>query len=157
MIRVPASVIQEDGAHFAGQTEEDIFQLAPDDAVRPAGPVSYDLDLLPSGSDLLIAHGQVEASFTLQCVVCLEKFRHTCRLEEFGAEFDLAPDGSADLSERIREELLLELPPYPHCDRDGDDPDHDCPRAGQFDLTEDSKPAGSDVWKALDGLDTDPD
>lgn len=157
MIRIPASEIKEDGAHIAGQTDADIFQLAPGEPIRPAGPVTYDLHLLPGSRDLLIAHGRVEAPFTLQCVVCLEEFRHTCRVEDFGAEIDLSADGSADFTDRIREDLLLELPSYPHCDRDSDEPGRVCPRAGQFDAPEDSEPGGGGAWSALDGLDTEPD
>jgi len=143
--------IPEEGLHLSGSLSEDIFQLDPADEVRPAGPTLYDLQILRSG-DVVFAQGSLETLFTLRCVVCLEDFSYTNRIDPYGADFDLEETDGIDLKERIREDLLLNLPAYPHCD-EGDDPDRVCPMAEQLAAPETSgdEPKPS-AWDALDGL-----
>jgi len=153
MITVNLGEIPEEGLRLAGQTVGDIFDL-PDTEMdaRPSGPVSYDFFLSEAGSGLILAQGTVSAPFQLRCVACLEEFPFTVDLIAYAAEFDIPPHGPLDLTNRIREDLLLELPAYPHCDRDSDDPDRVCPAAGKFDGGATGDGGGTSVWGALDNL-----
>lgn len=152
MITIYPGDIPEEGLPLIGSLAEDIFQLDVKDVAQPAGPTNYDLKLYRS-DDLLLAEGQIEAPFTLHCVICLEPFRFTCRIENYLAEIDLENAKSIDLTERLREDLLLALPAYPHCDK-GDDPDHVCPNAGKFEAAtpETETVEEPSAWDALDGL-----
>ncbi|MCB1230246.1 MAG: DUF177 domain-containing protein [Verrucomicrobiae bacterium] len=153
MITVYLGEIPEEGLEISGETSRDIFQLDPaDEEVQPAGPVRYDLHISDAGSDLLLAQGKLVAPFTLRCVACLEPFPFTLELDHYAADFDTPASGKLDMTERIREDLLLEIPGYPHCDRDGDDPDRVCPAAGKFDGTDSQENRGNSAWDALDGL-----
>lgn len=155
MIKVILGEIPEYGYELRGATSRDIFELGSSDQdIRPAGPVVYDLHLsFPEGSDLILAQGTLTAPFIARCVTCLEEFPLTIQLDSYVADFDLPADGHLDLTERLREDILLEVPGYPHCDRDGDDPDRHCPAAGRFEArsTELEEP-GPSAWDALDGL-----
>ena len=158
MIAVKLTEIPEEGLQFTGETSTDIFAFAETETeVRPRGPVSYDLHLSRVGPELILAQGKLVGRFDLRCVVCLEHFPFTLTLDGYAADLDLPEDGVLDLTERVREDLLLELPPYPHCDRDGDDPDRKCPLASQLadpDEKADDQDAGPSAWDALDGLDS---
>ncbi len=158
MITVHLGEIPEDGLEVSGETSRDIFQFDPSEKeVSPAGPVRYQLHVINAGSGLLLAQGSLVAPFSLRCVACLEQFPHTVELEGYAADFDLPASGTLDMTERIREDILLELPNYPHCDRDSDDPDRVCPAAGKFEAAEDGENGpetrGSSAWDALDRLD----
>jgi uncharacterized metal-binding protein YceD (DUF177 family) len=153
MIALQTAEIPEEGLELSGKLNPEIFDLGPDDDVRPTGPIEYDLQVSRVG-DLVLAQGRVESPFTLQCVCCLEDFPLLNRIDDYIAEFDLDETGpEIDLSDRIREDLLLALPSYPHCDR-GDDPDRICPMAGKFEGKSDEveAPPGSGAWDALDKL-----
>lgn len=62
-----------------------------------------------------------------------------------------------DLTEMIREDILLTLPNFPRCE-DGNVEPRDCPAQGKFDPAElaaeaDEAPGGDrGVWNALDKL-----
>lgn len=156
MITVNLVEIPEEGLRFQGDTDTDIFAFSPTEKeVKTAGPVSYDLFLSDVGSDLILAQGTLLGRFSLRCVVCLEWFPYVLRVENYAAEFDLPEDGVLDLTERLREDLLLELPSYPHCDRDGDDPKRICPLAAHVSAEkepEEGDSKGSSAWDALDEL-----
>ena len=154
MITIHPGEIPEEGLRLSGSLEKDIFQLDPGDNVQPGGPTRYELQIFRSG-DLVIAQGTVEAPFRLQCVVCLESFPFTCIVPDYVAEFDLEGDGEIDLGDRLREDLLLALPAYPHCDR-ADDSNRICPMADRLGASESEPEAGRkpSAWDALDGLET---
>ncbi|MBL9155315.1 MAG: hypothetical protein JNK37_22725 [Verrucomicrobiales bacterium] len=153
MITINLAEIPFDGMRLVGKTDRDIFDLPETERdARPAGPVHYDLHISEAGSGLMLAMGSLRVTFTLRCVACLEEFPHTIEWDDYAAEFDLPASGVLDLTERIREDLLLELPDYPHCDRDSDDPDRVCPAAGKFDGSAAAAGDGPSVWEALDRL-----
>lgn len=155
MIAIHLGEIPGEGLRLAGETAADIFELPESemDAV-PAGPVRYDLLLSEAGSGLILAQGSLVAPFRLRCVACLEEFPFTVHWEDYAAEFEAPASGLLDLTDRIREDLLLELPAYPHCDRDSDEPDRRCPAAGAFDRPPGEGTGGTGIWGALDRLPT---
>lgn len=153
MITVNLGEIPADGIHVTGETRQDIFELSESDLdVRAAGPVNYDLYVSEVNEGLLLAQGTIRVTFRLRCVACLEEFPFTVALEDYAADFDEPAGGPLDLTGRIREDLLLELPAYPHCDRDSDDSGRTCPAAGRFDGSRREDGFEPGIWGALDGL-----
>ena len=51
---------------------------------------------------------------------CLQKFEHEIRVHAFAVHTELHGPETVDLTPVMREDLLLNLPAHPHCDRDGD-------------------------------------
>lgn len=152
MITVYPADIPEEGLHLSGSLQKDIFQLDEKDEAQSAGPTSYDFDVTLS-DDIVLIQGQIAAPFTLRCVVCLEIFPFTNRIENYLADFEQEGSGPLELVERLREDLLLNLPTYPHCD-EGDDPESVCPMEGQITKPEpDSGEPKPSAWDALDELD----
>jgi uncharacterized metal-binding protein YceD (DUF177 family) len=117
----------------------------------PTGPVHCELDAGLSGSGFF-AIGSLAVPVQMTCVACLEKFEQTLMVPEFGVQIELSRDQSVDLTDFIREDILLILPPHPKCDGDGA---RQCsatfPTAPGAPLTEESI-ADSSAWNVLDEL-----
>ena len=149
-----------EGAVVRGSTEGDIFGLEAGD-VQPLGPLEFDLKAYVF-DEILRVEGKISAPFELECTRCLEKFPYDQVVDDYSAEVEIENRGRVDLTERIREDMLLSLPAYPHCDASSDD--RECPVGDRFtaapedrpendDTNDDGKPSSSgenDVWSALD-------
>ncbi|MEO8440248.1 MAG: DUF177 domain-containing protein [Spartobacteria bacterium] len=105
------------GLHLEGEEECPLPQLKPEDA-RCAGPLHYNLDVgISEGA--LWASGTLTQPVELRCVRCLETFPFDIEVPDFTVHTELTGPETVDLTPFMREDVLLNLPPYPHCDRDG--------------------------------------
>ena len=95
--------------------EVDAIDVA-EDLVHPFGGIRYKLRLEVFGSELLV-RGQAEQDFDLVCSRCGRDFDTTVKVEDFTASFELAENtNEVDLTDEVREAVLLELPNFPLCD-----------------------------------------
>ena len=86
--------------------------------IRCAGPLQYDIDIgVADGS--LWANGSLKQPVELSCVGCLEKFVHDIKVPAFAVHTELHGPETVDLSPFMREDILLNLPAHPRCDREG--------------------------------------
>src|SRR5207237_10898928 len=69
--------------------------------------------------DALWARGSLSQPVELSCVSCLEKFVHEIKVPAFAVHTELHGPETVDLTPFMREDLLLNLPAHPRCDRDG--------------------------------------
>ena len=117
-----------------------------------AGPLRYSLEVgLSEGA--LWANGSLEQPVELRCVSCLETFPYDIKVPAFALHTELKGPESIDLTPLMREDILLNLPAHPHCDRDGG---RVCKATKPADMTAEEK-AESDAkrehdWEALDKL-----
>jgi uncharacterized metal-binding protein YceD (DUF177 family) len=148
-MKVHTNQIPAEGLHLEGEEDSAILGLA-DALFRPAGPVEYSLDIGLSG-DGLFATGQIGVDVDTQCVTCLEAFRLPVRVPDFAAQVELEGREMVDLTDPVREDILLALPPHPHCDWNGE---KECPGAfhREDDTASDPESEKPDVWNALDQL-----
>ena len=142
--------IPADGLHLEGEEDCPIPQLDPGE-VRCAGPLRYALEVgISDGS--LWANGALAQPVELHCVRCLEAFPFDIEVKDFTVHTELTGPEIVDLTPFIREDILLNLPAYPHCDREGG---RIC-RVPEVIKKEDSQPvleARPPDWSALDKLD----
>ncbi len=131
--------------HLSGEEDCPIQELAPEE-IRCAGPLHYDIDVGVSDGGLW-ANGSLSQPVELRCVSCLQKFVHEIRVPAFAVHTELHGPETVDLTPFVREDLLLNLPAHPHCDRDGD---RVC-KAKQVKTEEQDARRKSD-WSALDKL-----
>jgi uncharacterized metal-binding protein YceD (DUF177 family) len=142
--------IHADGLHLEGEEECPIPDLAVED-VRCNGPLRYALDLgISEGS--LWATGSLAQPVELRCVRCLEPFPFDIEAKAFSIHVDLTGPELIDLTPYLREDILLNLPAHPNCDREGG---RVCPAQGGTAAKppapeEDSKRPPD--WSALDKL-----
>ena len=109
--------IHADGLHLEGEEECPILDLAAED-VRCTGALRYALDLgISEGA--LWATGSLTQPVELRCVRCLEPFPFDIEAKAFSIHLDLKGPEVVDLTPYVREDILLNLPAHPHCDREG--------------------------------------
>lgn len=139
-------------AHFEGEDDCPIKDLGHEEA-ECAGPLRYALDVGVSEGSLW-ANGSIEQPVTLRCVSCLERFDHTIRVPNFAVMTELRGPETVDLTPLAREDILLNLPPYPHCDQHGG---RQCKASFAKPATEDDSTTAEQkraaAWGALDKLD----
>jgi len=117
-VKVHLKQIPPEGLHLEGDEECPILELEAE-GIRCIGPLHYSIDLgVTSGA--LWASGSLSQAVELRCVACLEKFVHEIRVPSFAVHTELNGPETVDLTPFVREDLLLNLPAHPHCDKDGD-------------------------------------
>jgi uncharacterized metal-binding protein YceD (DUF177 family) len=116
-MKIHLKQIPADGLHFTGEEDCPFKELETDD-MRCAGPLRYDIEVgLSEGA--LWANGSLEQPVELRCVSCLENFPYTIKVPAFALHTELHGPERVDLTPLMREDILLNLPAHPHCDRDG--------------------------------------
>ena len=142
-----------DGLHREGRLPPAFFALAKDDPVQATGPLNYVLDIRRDGKDLVVT-GELGATFEMQCGRCTERFGYALELPDYTLDLPIENAQTIDLTEPLREDIILALPSYPRCE-DGNINPRACPAEGRFDeATPQEPPPAEDkgVWDALDQL-----
>lgn len=116
-MKIHLKQIPADGLRLSGEEDCPIADLEAD-GVRCAGPLHYDLEVGVSAGALW-ASGSLAQPVEMNCVACLEKFAYQIKVPAFALHHELHGPEVIDLTPFIREDLLLNLPAHPHCDRDG--------------------------------------
>jgi uncharacterized metal-binding protein YceD (DUF177 family) len=116
-MKVHLKQIPTQGLHLEGEEDCPIQDLE-SEGIRCAGRLHYDIDLGVAGGGLW-ANGSLSQPVELRCVSCLEKFVHEVRVPAFAMHMELHGPETIDLTPFMREDILLNLPAHPHCDRDG--------------------------------------
>ncbi|MCF6313988.1 MAG: DUF177 domain-containing protein [Verrucomicrobiales bacterium] len=151
--------LESDQATLQGELSTDIFQIETEGDIRSIGPIKCDLQTSISGEHLIV-DGLLSIPAQLRCVNCLENFSRHREITDYHAQIAIENHRLVDLTEHIRDDILLDLPNYPHC-TDGDLPDHICPSAGPFSYEnkgaqpqnkEEKEEQEPDIWAALEDL-----
>jgi uncharacterized metal-binding protein YceD (DUF177 family) len=139
--------VQPEGLHLEGQEDCPVPELEAEDVVS-TGPLRYSLDAGISEGALWVT-GTLAQPVELKCVRCLEPFPFDIEVHAFSIHHELAGPELIDLAPYVREDILLNLPAHPHCDREGG---RKCPAEGKVDAAagEDGKRAPD--WSELDKL-----
>ncbi|CAN5584546.1 hypothetical protein BH20VER1_BH20VER1_24930 [soil metagenome] len=109
--------IPADGLHLEGEEDCPLAELTAEGVVCK-GQLNYSLDVGVS-EGALWANGSLQQLVELRCVSCLEPFLHTIEVTAFAVHTELGGPETIDLGPMVREDLLLNLPAYPHCDQHG--------------------------------------
>lgn len=139
--------ILDDGLHLEGEEECPIGDLAAEEVIC-TGPLRYSLDLGISEGALWVT-GHLVQPVELKCVRCLEPFPFNVEVPAFSIHHPLTGPELIDLAPYVREDLLLNLPPHPHCDREGG---RKCPAAATPGATVEEDGKRTPDWSALDKL-----
>ena len=147
--------LPDDGKQITGTMPASFFQLPEKDSAIATSPLTYDLNILRDDKDIIVT-GSLDATFSLECGRCLEHFAHRVEMIEYQTKTPIEKETTMDLTDLIREDILLTLPNFPRCENGNVDL-RDCPAEGRFESAESSAPLempGADrgVWNALDQL-----
>lgn len=148
-MKVHLNQIPADGVHLEGEEPASILDLTGPDFI-PATPVRYSLDVGKTSDDLFAA-GQLAVDLDARCVRCLEHFVLPIRLDHFACQVELTGQEEIDLTDALKEDILLALPGHPRCDWNGSKKCPGVDRPASADST-DSGESRRDVWGALDQL-----
>ncbi|MGA1015359.1 MAG: YceD family protein [Limisphaerales bacterium] len=149
--------LEAESESFQGEVDVDALDLnLADELIRPDGGLQYDL-VIDRHEQGLLLHGILRQSFVCECARCLQPFEWSIELSDWSGFASLEGDDAlevqndlVDLTEVLREDVLLALPQHPHC---GDQ----CPglveshSASQTSLGRESSEEVS-PWEALDHL-----
>ena len=134
---IDASRVAKEGEEIEGE----VYCVDIDEEfVKPFGGVRYRLKLQVFGTELLV-RGHIEQDFDLVCARCGNDFDDTIKVSDFTASFEIdEKDAQVDLTEELRESIILALPTYPVCSET-------CPGIER----KDEMPS-DDRWNVLDNL-----
>ena len=95
-----------------------------DDVIQARQPLKYELEI-QKVEDGLLAQGELSLTLDCQCVRCLKEFQNTLKLRDWtelvpltGEEAAPVVNDCVDLTPLVREDILLEFPQHPLCDRE---------------------------------------
>jgi uncharacterized metal-binding protein YceD (DUF177 family) len=145
-----------EGRPFVGTLPVSLLAIRETDPIRPTGPIEYNLRATRDDDDLLIS-GSLRAPFSLDCVRCLQPIDYLVEIDDYQIEIPIENDQIIDLTEGLREDILLTLPSYPRCE-DGNVIPRDCSAEGQFEPDSEHEPdqppaeSKTAAWDVLDKL-----
>lgn len=122
-----------------------------EDNLAAKDPVAAKLTVQREGNGGLVITGSLATTVRLCCGRCLDWIDWPLEVKDFCMEVEPPLDLTIDLTPRIREDILLQLPFNSACRLDAD---HRCPYSGKsYPPETDAPPSlGGDVWQALDKL-----
>ncbi|MBR3506257.1 MAG: DUF177 domain-containing protein [Lentisphaeria bacterium] len=120
MIKINTSHILPDTPYLLDGTESaEILELPPDadPPLAPAGDIAYHLSAVMAGSDLIVT-GRASVPLATVCARCLDDIRVTIAVKDLCFHFEKVRDLEVDLTDDVREELLLAVPSCFYCSPD---------------------------------------
>jgi uncharacterized protein len=151
-MKILVARIPEEGSNYEGDDPGSILKVEQEQFIRDPKDVHYAL-YAQRVSDELVVRGTLDVDVDLQCARCSEFFSTTVSVSDFLRACP-APEGtdSVDLTDDLREEILLHVPGFPVCSEECKGV---CPQCGA-DLNKGSceckREDGPTARSALDGL-----
>ena len=108
--------LKEGGELLEGETSSDIVSLGDSQGfVETEGGIFYKLNIEALGSELLV-RGSLLQRFRCRCAFCDGNFILEVKESKFVESFEISEEISLlDLTNEIREVIILNLPAYPRC------------------------------------------
>jgi len=143
--------LKRDGEDFDGTLDDSIYALG-DEYLTPFAGLRYSLFAQPLGREILV-RGTLEQDFTAACSRCGADFDFTVKVSDFVTSVEADEKVEfVDLTDSLRECIILALPTYPVC---REDCRGICPVCGQ-NLNEGSCSCAGEErdgrWDVLDSL-----
>ncbi len=148
-----------EGKQLVGELDSSIFAIE-EQELSCITPLYYDLSIQVFDKELVV-RGSLEATFRFCCARCAEYFEYSIICDQFAISEDISEKLSINLTEQLREEILLLIPHYPKCELQGEECEIKYKNDKNDDLSLDkggdsvvNSPTASqnNVWDALDGL-----
>lgn len=167
MIKINTSHILPDTPYLLDGTESaDILEL-PADAdppLAPAGDITYHLSAIMAGADLIVT-GSASVPLATVCARCLDDIRVPIAVKKLCFHFEKVRDLEVDLTDDVREELLLAVPSCFYCSPDckgicpvcGTNLNHASCSCDRNQAESEPDPAAPSPWDQLDALNLAPE
>lgn len=155
------AISENESLVIEGEIIEDIWQLSESDILKIAEPLKYKVTASIVAENLLV-RGDFTAPFISQCSHCLDTFKFSVNLTDHSLLFPIEGNSTIDLTNSIREDILLALPNFPNCE-EGEENNRKCPASGKFNTedafgkikTKESQKTSLKDWEELNKLNLD--
>ncbi|MEG1480446.1 MAG: YceD family protein [Kiritimatiellia bacterium] len=104
--------------HLEGLLDQAVLELNDLEQLLPAGPIAYVLNVNLLPDDALLVRGTLSLRCDCVCSRCGGDFAATFEELAYCETFNVAGKESLDLTESVRESIILALPSYPICKED---------------------------------------
>ena len=112
---VDVARLSKGGEWFRGETAPELLELGESEFVTPEGGMAYAVNAEILGSELLI-RGEVRQRVTCVCSRCADSFEVEVADRNFIHSIEINETTVfVDLTEEVREAIILALPGYPVC------------------------------------------
>ena len=167
MIIINTSHILPNTPYLLDGTESaDILELPADadPALVPAGDITYHLSAVMAGADLIVT-GSASVPLATVCARCLDDIRVPISVKNLCLHFEKVRDLEVDLTDDVREELLLAIPSCFYCSPDckgicpmcGTNLNHASCSCDRESAEPESDSAAPSPWDQLDALNLAPE
>lgn len=114
-LTVDVARLDAGGEWCRGEASPDALDLGENELVKPLGGVVYALFVQALGTELLV-RGELSLRLACVCSRCSDTFETEAAEREFVAAFEINEATEfLDLTEEVREAIILALPRYPVC------------------------------------------
>ena len=114
-MKIMLARIPEEGSQYEGDEPASVLELEKDSFCQVAGDLHYDLNAQHVSGELVV-RGTLAADFGLTCARCSEFFSTTVVDSDFLRAYSASEDTDyVDITEDMREDLLLHVPAFPVC------------------------------------------
>jgi uncharacterized metal-binding protein YceD (DUF177 family) len=111
-MKIKVHQIPEEGVHLEGEDAPAVMDVN-EELFRFEKPIAYKLDVMWIGDKSILARGQISTVVRAKCVQTLEWFDLPLVVEQFSSDSQKVHGDEVDLTEQIREDILLLLPANP--------------------------------------------
>jgi uncharacterized metal-binding protein YceD (DUF177 family) len=114
-LTVDVTRLDEEGEWFRGETAPGVLDVGESDILTPVGGIVFNLFVQVLGTELLV-RGEVWQRLTCVCSRCAALFEAEAGEKDFIRSFEINDATEfLDLTEEVREAIILALPGYPVC------------------------------------------
>lgn len=109
MINIIVSRITIDGLFLEGEEPSNVINIEAKSGLVPTGVLSYKIKAVLANNDILVT-GSASMSFKCSCANCLSEFELKVVNEDICHLYEKTNAYEIDLTEDIREDILINLP-----------------------------------------------
>lgn len=119
MIKINTARIGEGGMFLEGEEDSSLLELESfrEQHIVPKSDIVYKLHAVMVGQDLLIT-GKVHVDVQTECDRCLKAIKTKLQIPSVCLHFEKVEEKEIDITENIREDLLLDIPQRFICSED---------------------------------------
>lgn len=115
---IDVSRLENNHEKFSGELDSACLEMDGEKWIHPFATLRYDIEVQLFGKELLV-RGTLEQDFAAVCSRCGIDFDFTCKVPDFTVSAEISPETEYfDLTNDVRECILLTLPAYPVCRED---------------------------------------